>query len=180
VTKPVQTGYESTYDCNTYSTSQSSNAGCGGWAASSNTYGNGMNAAGGGVYAMDWRQQGIRIWYFPPNAIPSDITSGKPTTSGWGTVCRTLIILILSRWETSQIRHATCHRTFTATTSFLILRIDSIIADDSFCGDWAGSVYTPWGCPGTCTNQVANNPASFNQGYFGVKSLKVYKATTTV
>ena len=45
-----------------------------------------MLAAGGGVYAMDWREAGIRIWYFPPNKVPKDITSGKPTTSGWGTV----------------------------------------------------------------------------------------------
>ena len=45
-----------------------------------------MLEAGGGVYAMDWRKAGIRIWYFPPNEIPKDITSGKPTTSGWGTV----------------------------------------------------------------------------------------------
>lgn len=45
-----------------------------------------MNSYGGGVYAMDWRSTGIRIWEFPPWGIPSDITSGKPTTSGWGTV----------------------------------------------------------------------------------------------
>ena len=45
-----------------------------------------MIAAGGGVYAMDWRKAGIRIWYFPPNQIPEDIACGQPTISGWGTV----------------------------------------------------------------------------------------------
>jgi hypothetical protein len=49
-----------------------------------------MNSNGGGVYAMDWRIEGIRIWYFAPNAIPSDIKSGNPTTSGWGTVLSSL------------------------------------------------------------------------------------------
>jgi hypothetical protein len=45
-----------------------------------------MNDVGGGVYAMDWRSTGIRIWYFPPYAIPQDIINGNPTTAGWGTV----------------------------------------------------------------------------------------------
>lgn len=78
-----QTGFVETSNCNVYDTG---NSGCGGWAADSNTYGDGMNDVGGGVYAMDWRNQGIRIWYFPPDAIPSDIARGRPTTSGWGEV----------------------------------------------------------------------------------------------
>lgn len=45
-----------------------------------------MNAIGGGVYAMDWRSAGIRIWFFPHSSVPADIKAGKPTTSGWGTV----------------------------------------------------------------------------------------------
>lgn len=80
----TQTGVIDTTNCNVYASS--SNSGCGGYATNTDTYGDGMLAAGGGVYAMDWRSSGIRIWYFPPNKIPKDITSGKPTTSGWGTV----------------------------------------------------------------------------------------------
>ena len=79
----TQTGTIETTDCNVY---DSDNSGCGGYAKNTDTYGDGMIAAGGGVYAMDWRKAGIRMWYFPPNKIPKDITSGKPTTSGWGTV----------------------------------------------------------------------------------------------
>lgn len=78
-----QTGYAEITDCNVY---DNGNAGCGGWAASSNTYGDGMNDVNGGVYAMDWREEGIRIWYFEPDAVPEDICNGNPTTSGWGTV----------------------------------------------------------------------------------------------
>lgn len=81
-----QTGQVVTTNCNVNAAGQSNNAGCGGWATSSSTYGNGMNNIGGGVYAMDWRKTGIRIWYFPPNNIPKDIQNGAPTTSGWGTV----------------------------------------------------------------------------------------------
>ena len=81
-----QTGIVETSNCNVYAPGQSSNAGCGGWATSAETYGDWMNYAGGGVYAMDWRTAGIRIWYFSPDNIPSDIQNGNPTTSGWGTV----------------------------------------------------------------------------------------------
>ena len=75
-----QSGIVDTTDCNVYS---NYNSGCGGWATSTDTYGWGNP---GGVYAMDWRKAGIRIWYFPPDQIPQDIINGKPTTSGWGTV----------------------------------------------------------------------------------------------
>jgi len=81
-----QTGWVETSNCNVNAAGQSYNAGCGGWATSTETYGDGMNYVGGGVYAMDWRKAGIRIWYFSPNNIPKDIQNGKPTTSGWGKV----------------------------------------------------------------------------------------------
>lgn len=45
-----------------------------------------MNSIGGGVYAMDWREEGIRIWFFPRMAVPVDIRNGNPTPSGWGKV----------------------------------------------------------------------------------------------
>jgi hypothetical protein len=86
ITGTTQSAEIDTYDCYAYAADQSSNAGCGGWATQDGTYGDEMNSYGGGVYAMDWRSTGIRIWEFPPWSIPSDISSGKPTTSGWGTV----------------------------------------------------------------------------------------------
>jgi hypothetical protein len=68
------------------------NVGCGGYSASSSTYGDGFNNLGGGVYAMDWRAEGIRVWSFTRQNIPQDILDGNPTTNGWGMVllCRFL------------------------------------------------------------------------------------------
>jgi len=83
MTGGTQSGEIDVYDCNVY---DDGNSGCGGWATVDGTYGDDMNSYGGGVYAMDWRSTGIRIWEFPPWGIPSDITNGKPTTSSWGTV----------------------------------------------------------------------------------------------
>lgn len=79
----TQTGTIDTTDCNVWN---DGNSGCGGWATSTETYGDGMINAGGGVYAMDWRTAGIRIWYFSQDSIPQDILNGNPTTSGWGEV----------------------------------------------------------------------------------------------
>lgn len=47
-----------------------------------------------------------------------------------------------------------------------------------FCGDWAGSVYSNSGCPDTCAEFVENNPEEFWSSFFGVRSLKVYRAST--
>lgn len=63
---------------------QASNAGCGGFSAESFSYGYGFNDVGGGVYAMDWRPEGIRVWVFPRGSIPQDIQEGCPTTKDWG------------------------------------------------------------------------------------------------
>jgi len=84
-----QSGYIVTTNCYNDASGQSGQ-GCGGWGSGSNNYGYGMNGVGGGVYALDWRYEGIRIFYFPRGSIPQDILNGHPTTSGWGTVsdCR--------------------------------------------------------------------------------------------
>ena len=47
-------------------------------------FGTGFNAAGGGVYAMDWTSSAIAVYFFPRTSIPADITAGTPNPSGWG------------------------------------------------------------------------------------------------
>jgi hypothetical protein len=48
------------------------------------SYGTSMNAQGGGVYAMEWTSTYIRVYFFPRNAIPDDITAGNPDPTRWG------------------------------------------------------------------------------------------------
>ena len=81
-----QTGTIVTSNCDNNAAGQAG-AGCGGYANSPyGTYGTAFRAQGGGVYAMDWRAEGIRIFVFPKSAIPADITSGNPNPNGWGKV----------------------------------------------------------------------------------------------
>jgi hypothetical protein len=91
-----QSGSLATSNCYVSAPGQSYNAGCGGSAAGTNTYGDGMNAIGGGIYAMDWRKEGIRIWFFPKGSYPADIAAGKPAISGWGTVLHFEMLLTVA------------------------------------------------------------------------------------
>jgi len=73
-----------TSNCDVYALGQVTNAGCLIKSPSFQTFGNGFNAIGGGVYATEWTSTAISIYFFPRNAIPADITSGNPDPSGWG------------------------------------------------------------------------------------------------
>lgn len=71
-------------DCQYYVDTSSNGAGCVAFDPNPNSYGGGFNANGGGVYAMEWTSEAIKVWFFPRGAIPADITSGTPQPSGWG------------------------------------------------------------------------------------------------
>ena len=60
------------------------NAGCGIEAASPDSYGDGFNRAGGGVYATEWTDEAITIWHFPRDKVPRDVTGERPDPRGWG------------------------------------------------------------------------------------------------
>jgi hypothetical protein len=59
--------------------------GCGVFNTRPTSWGNGFNAAGGGVYAMLWTSSSIKVWQFQQGQIPSDISNGAPWPESWGT-----------------------------------------------------------------------------------------------
>lgn len=59
--------------------------GCGILSNSATSYGTAFNANGGGVYASLWTSSGIKVWYFASSNVPSNIRSGNPDPSTWGT-----------------------------------------------------------------------------------------------
>jgi len=130
------------------------------------TYGETFNAKGGGIYAMELRDAGIRVWFFPRSNIPSDIpddvgnTTVTPNPSTWGEA--------LADFPSTHCNIGTHFKN------------QSIIANIDLCGDWAGdsTVYsTEDGCPGTCTDFVANNATAFDTAYWEWRSWRVYTAT---
>lgn len=78
-------GSLSTSNCYVEASGQSSNAGCAITDSSTQSYGNGFNSADGGVYATEWTSSAINVYFWPNSSVPSDITSGNPDPSGWGT-----------------------------------------------------------------------------------------------
>lgn len=112
---------------------------------------------------MEWTDSQIAVWFFARGSIPSDITSGNPEPSGWGT-------------PTTLFGGSGCD-------------IDShfgnhnIVFDTTFCGDWAGNVWSSNSqCSAqasTCSDYVANNPSVFDDAYWLINSVKVYSAAIT-
>ncbi|KKK12876.1 hypothetical protein P175DRAFT_0431004 [Aspergillus ochraceoroseus IBT 24754] len=151
------TGNLLTSNCYAYASGQASNAGCGMEAPTANSYGAGFNNIGGGVYATEWTSDAISIWFFPRSSIPADISAGTPDPSAWGT-------------PTARFA-GSCN-------------IDShfgdmqIIFDITFCGDWAGNVWSSSPCASlasSCVDYVANNPSAFAHTYWDINSLRVYQ-----
>ncbi|KAL2847639.1 concanavalin A-like lectin/glucanase domain-containing protein [Aspergillus pseudodeflectus] len=121
-----------------------------------------FNKQGGGVYAMEWQAEYLKIWFFPRASIPASLTAGNPDTSEFGTPMAHL--------------QGSCNFEERFTHQKLIL-------DTTFCGEWAGAVYGDSGCPlsdpsnpmQSCINYVAENPAQFKEAYWELNYIKVYQ-----
>ncbi len=122
--KRIMSGTSTQGDCDH---SVNSNAGCG-VTASNDTYGPAFNAKGGGVMAVEWRTEGIRMWQFPRSAVPNDIAAKNPDPSSWGTA--------LADFPDTGCDIASHFKN------------QSIVVNIDLCGDWAGNanVYGASGC----------------------------------
>jgi hypothetical protein len=133
------------------------NAGCG-VRGPPDTYGQNLNENGGGLYAMEWRAEGIRMWFFRRSAVPSDIMSGSPDPSLWGN-------------PLADFPKTDCD-------IGLYFKNQRIIANIDLCGDWAGqqSVYQGDQCPGSCEEFVSEHAEAFKDAYWEFASWKVFSA----
>lgn len=137
------------------------NAGCG-VKAPADTYGPVLNAAGGGVYALELRSAGIRVWFFSRASVPADITNAtSPDPSSWGT-------------PLADFPSTDCN----ISDHF---RNQSIVLDIDVCGSWAGSTSVYSGqdsCPGSCTTYAAQTPSAFDEAYWEIASFRTYQASS--
>ncbi|RAL13122.1 glycoside hydrolase family 16 protein [Aspergillus homomorphus CBS 101889] len=139
------------------------NAGCG-VSGGKATYGQQFNENGGGVYAMELRDAGIRVWMWARDDIPDDISnsSSSPDPSTWGEAL-------------ADFPNTNCDISSHFKNQSIIVNID-------VCGDLAGAstYYTDlYGCPDTCTQWAAENGANFTNAYWEFNSFKVYQTSSS-
>ncbi|WVQ85198.1 hypothetical protein IAT38_007363 [Cryptococcus sp. DSM 104549] len=140
--------------------SSSGGSGCSIISDSDTSYGMNFNAAGGGVFAMLWNDQGIRMWNWNRANIPKDITAEKPDPNDWG--------LPVAAWDSSI-----CDLGYYLKSQILTLNID-------LCGDWAGNLYSQFSyCPLTCPEYIAS-PLNLNNTVMLINSLKIYQESGSV
>lgn len=125
------------------------------------SYGTSFNKHGGGVYALEWTAKYLKIWFFPRHSIPASISKGKPNVTEFG------------------MPMALVEEGCDVANSF---KAQSFVFDVTFCGDWAGGVFSESGCPlsspdsfQSCTDYVAHNPAAFKETYWEINHVKVYQ-----
>lgn len=168
----LTTGNYNSYDC---SSANTANQGCGVRdQTNDNSYGSSFNSVGGGVYAMKWADDGINVWWFPRASIPSDISSGSPNPSSWGTPIANFPSQSCNPYE------------------FFYEHFN--IFDTTFCGDWAGAdaVWNYAGYAGqsqscaaitgysSCSDYVLNSGSSFNKAYWEISYVSYYNSTSEV
>ncbi|KAI0023066.1 glycoside hydrolase family 16 protein [Xylariomycetidae sp. FL0641] len=139
------------------------NKGCNYAAPVSDTssYGDVFNAEGGGVYAMEWTSEALKLWHFPRSTIPADITYAPvvtPNPANWGP-------------PQAIFGGSACD----ADSHFFNM---SLVINTNFCGDYAGNI---WGVADqcnklapTCKEYVAANPSSFKNAFWNINYIDVY------
>ncbi|KAL8753727.1 MAG: hypothetical protein Q9199_004850 [Rusavskia elegans] len=154
-----------TADCDVDAKGQGKNMGCGirhrpvdDKRRDLETFGQGMNRGGGGVWATSWTSDDISIYHFPRSQVPKNIGTGKPDPAKWG--------MPVAKFAGG-------------------CKIDeyfknlNIIFNIAFCGDWAGAAWNSSAvCKAkapSCQEYVRENPEAFRDAYWMVRSVKVYQ-----
>ncbi|KAK2055148.1 hypothetical protein LY76DRAFT_200242 [Colletotrichum caudatum] len=144
------TGTVSKPNCANFAAGQADNEGCAGLDSAAP-----FGSPEGGVYAMEWTDDAVRVWGFTPGNVPADLS--KPETFG-----------------TPSFTTSTCAADKLFGEAALIINLDlcGVSGND---GIWNA----PGGCAAktggaTCKEWVAKNPAAFADVYFQLKSIKIY------
>jgi hypothetical protein len=138
------------------------NSGCGfADTNNDNSYGKSFNDNRGGVYAMQWVNSGISVWFFPRGSIPADIEADHPMPWTWQKP--------FAHWSSN-----TCD-----TNHYF--NNNNAIFDITFCGDWAGSdgAWRGSGCAdqtgyGSCSDYVRAVGSGFHDAFWEVQYVKYY------
>ena len=135
--------------------------GCGQHASDTLGFGEGFNANGGGVYAMQWTSEHIAVWFFPRGEIPEGVLDTEtPEVSNFGKPSAKFVGGKGCKIDEHFKNHV-------------------IVINLTVCGDWAGNV---WGNYDTCSAKansceeyVMNKPEAFTEAYWLINSVRTYQ-----
>ncbi|CEQ41711.1 SPOSA6832_03453 [Sporobolomyces salmonicolor] len=179
--------YTGTLTYNNCDYEANANSGCTVLDPSTDSYGEAFATAGGGVWATELANTGIRIWFFTVRCshswspfhqfsnnsvsfssqrekVPSDLlstnTSAIPDPSSWGE-------------PTAYFPSSSCNIAD-------YFEAQHLVVDITLCGDWAGNNATlsTTGCALTtqpaCYQQYVLDSSNYDTAYFEIPSIRVY------
>lgn len=107
---------------------------------------------------MQWLSTGIKIWFWPRDAIPYNLFGNSPEPDTWGPPTANF-----AGSGCDFNKHFANHR---------------IVIDTTFCGDWGNAVWASNPVCGkkapSCNEWVANNPREFRDSYWRINYLKTF------
>jgi len=153
-----QNGSTVSTDC---SAAHNGNQGCVTAITSSGSYGDSLNNMGGGWYVMKRTQaDGVYVWFWGrndpsvPDAVRLASNDINPDDS----------------WGMPDAR-------FPSTSSCEFsnyFKAHQLVFDTTFCGDYAGGVYSQTCGPDSCEAYVNDNPQAFKDAYWEINALRMY------
>ncbi|XWX02403.1 hypothetical protein V2A60_010440 [Cordyceps javanica] len=127
----------------------------------------------GGIQALEWTSDYIKIYTWPIGAAPKNIVDEKPDTSSWGK-------------PSVQLQKSSCDTETAFSDQKLLFTLPfcgnppgndqfwSSLAADGKSGPTCQSIT---GAP-SCVDYVAKNPQQFKDFYFQIKDIRIFQETT--
>ncbi|KAI0095455.1 glycoside hydrolase family 16 protein [Daldinia grandis] len=141
-------------NCYDFADGQANFQGC-----SASEFSSTFGSASGGIFALEWTDDFLKIWDWPRNGAPKDISSGQPAPS--------------STWGQPSYVISKCNVAKAFKDMKMVLNVN-------FCGvagqtgQWDTSCKATTGF-GSCTEYVAAKGGDFESSNFKVKDIKVYE-----
>jgi len=135
-----------------------SDSGCSIGVPDPDSYGAAFATAGGGVFATEFAETGISVWFFSRSKVPSSLQGNASSidTSTFG--------IPVANFPTGGC----------SISQFFLPQ--NLIFDITLCGDFAGNLPTfLQTCSGICYNDyVLGSPSNYDNAYFEVQSVRVF------
>ncbi|KAF5349049.1 hypothetical protein D9758_012689 [Tetrapyrgos nigripes] len=137
------------------------NTGCVVQDASDNSFGSGFNSNGGGVYATLWDENGITMWFWERNSVPSGIDT-NPDTTKFST-------------PAAFFPASGCNPSTVFGPQIITLYID-------ICGAFAGNdqvFQQTCGSVAPNCSALVGDPANYADAYWDINYLRVFTTNTS-